>query len=187
MCRWSKPSCLEPDAQNDITCECWGGPARSCWSCSFIVAGCRAGAAASTASEPEHCLVCSGTTADVSEPDGFEQAACVGWRSARAVNSVDGHPARSVGSQLQSERPDEDGEPGSAYDDEVGSGRWLPTSWRAPSPATSTWAVRLSSSRSGRQLTQRLRRQARPPDAWEPGRADDQEHVIGCCPRPSWR
>ncbi len=40
-------------------------------------------------------------------------------------NSVDGHPARSVGSALQTEQPDEDGEAGSVYDDDVGSGRWL--------------------------------------------------------------
>src|SRR5881409_876884 len=38
-------------------------------------------------------------------------------------NSVDGHPARAVGAQLQTERSEEDGEPGSTYDDDVGRGR----------------------------------------------------------------
>jgi len=40
-------------------------------------------------------------------------------------NSVDGHPDRSTGSQLQTEQSEEDGEPGSGFDDDVGSGRWL--------------------------------------------------------------
>src|SRR3954453_23961370 len=38
-------------------------------------------------------------------------------------NSVDGHPARSVGSGLQTEQSEASGEAGSGYDDEVGSGR----------------------------------------------------------------
>src|SRR5678816_1702530 len=35
-------------------------------------------------------------------------------------NSVDGHPARSTGSQLQTEQSEVDGEPGSGFDDDVG-------------------------------------------------------------------